>query len=167
MIQPISNLNTNFKGHVNVSMRNNPSKGIDEILSKFPDKESREIFAEEFDSFTKQIEEKTPDDTSFDIRMSYDDWYAGGTLKAGKSISFEIVNVDNVNAEKLLCKSELPILRKNDKLWYNENDFAKNLKSFFNSTCRKATNTFNFRETVENSKRPKQPSRKSLFGEIS
>ena len=116
MIQPIAYTNTNFTGHVKVSMQNNPSKGIEEILSKIPEGEDREAFREEFDSFTKQIEEGTPDDTEFDVKLDYDDWCAGGTLLAGKGITFTIKNANGDTLEKPLCKKELPILRKDGTL---------------------------------------------------
>ena len=55
MIQPISYSNTNFRGQMQVSMKNNSSKGIDEILSKLPEGEEKEMFQKTIDSFQKQI----------------------------------------------------------------------------------------------------------------
>ncbi len=166
MIQPISYSNTSFTGKVNVSMKNNSSKGVDEVLSKIPEDEDRKTFEEAFDSFTKQIEEKTPDDASIDITLGFGDWYAGGTLKSGKSVTFEIRNSKS-DTTRPLCKSELPILALNGDLWHDGDSLKSELKKFFDGIGRTTISTFNFREALERSRHPKQAPKKSLFDRLS
>ena len=166
MIQPISYSNTNFRGQMQVSMKNNSSKGIDEILSKLPEGEEKEMFQKTIDSFQKEIEEKTPDDASFVLEMTYDDWFAGGVLKSGKSVIFDVRDLNDSTGKKLF-KGEMPITRSNGNLWKEGKSFKKDIEKFFKGASETVINNFRFRQAVEDARKPKTSPKKSLLDEIS
>lgn len=146
-------------------MKNDKNKGVEEIVSKIPEGEEREIFQETVDTFKREIEENTPDDASFVLEMHYDDWYAGNVLKSGKSVTFDVR--DSKDSTRELFKAELPITRKDGRLWKEGNGFKKDLEKFFNGAKRTVIDNFRFRQAVEEARKPKEKPRKSLLDTVS
>lgn len=169
MIQPISYSNTNFRGNVQVAIKNAPNKGIEEIKSKIPEEAEREAFETAFDGFTQRIAEATPEDASFLLELEYGDWHAGGVLKSGKSVTFEMKDLND--SGKRLFKGELPLIRRNGKLWQRDEnnkkkDFTNDIEKFFSRASRTILNAFGFNEAVRRVHAPKN-TKSSSFDKIS